>query len=133
MGLFDPFVGLAWADKGRGEAVDCWGLVHKVFADLRGIDLPSYGERYATAADRRALAGLIDGELDAWREIQPGSELRFDAVLMRKGAFASHVGIVTDPGLVLHVSAGETSVIERYRSGVLARRVVGFFRFKGGE
>lgn len=130
--MFDRFIGVPYLDKGRALAgCDCWGLVHQVFAELRGIELPSYAERYVTAADREALARLIDGELDDWDAVAAGAEQAFDVVLMREGRFPRHVGVVTAPGLVLHVEPGRTSCIERYRSGVLANRIVGFFRFRG--
>lgn len=129
--MFDHFVGLPWLDKGRDRAgVDCWGLLCLVFRELRGIELPSYAEAYVTSADRRALAVLIAGELDPWEEISAGVEQMFDGVLMREGRFVQHVGIVVVPGMMLHVERGSASVIERYRSGMFAHRVVGFYRFK---
>lgn len=127
---FDNYVGIPYADKGRGDAVDCWGLVCLVFRELCGIALPSLSDRYVTAEDRRAVAALIEGELDPWQPIAAGCEQPFDCVLMREGRFVRHVGVVTQPGQVLHVSRGGTSVIERYRSGLLASRVVGFYRFE---
>jgi cell wall-associated NlpC family hydrolase len=131
---FDAFVGLPYADKGRDESgVDCWGLLHLVFSRLCHIELPSYAEKYATAADRRAVAALIAGELEDWREVPAGSEKLFDGVLMREGHFPRHIGIVTRPGLLLHVQSGATSRIERYRDGMLQPRVVGFFRYRDHE
>ncbi len=127
--MFDRFVGLPYADKGRGDAVDCWGLVCRVFLELRGIALPSYSESYVTAEDRAAVAALICGELDPWLPIAPGEEQPFDCVLMREMGFPRHVGVVTQPGMLLHVQRGETSLIERYRAGPLKFRVVGFYRF----
>lgn len=128
---FDGFVGVAYADKGRDAAgVDCWGLVRLVFRELRGIELPSYSERYVTAEDARAIAGLVAGELDPWLEVAAGAEQPFDCVLMKEGRFARHVGVVTRPGLLLHVERGMTSSIERYRSGPLQFRVAGFYRLK---
>lgn len=128
---FDRFVGLSYADKGRGPAFDCWGLVHRVYRDLRGIDLPSYSEAYVTAADRKAIADLIAGELDPWIEIAAGAEQPFDCVLMREGRLIRHVGLVTSPGRLLHVSEGITSRIEPYYTGPIRHRVVGFYRYSG--
>lgn len=128
---FDAFVGIPYADKGRDAALDCWGLVARVFRDLRGIELPSYSENYVTAEDRRAIAALIAGELAPWAEIGAGQETSLDCVLMREGGFPRHIGVVTRPGLVLHVMRGGSSLIERYRSGRLQSRVVGFFRHRG--
>jgi cell wall-associated NlpC family hydrolase len=130
--IFDRFVGIPWLDKGRSiVGCDCWGLVWMVYRELRGIELPSYSEHYVTAADRRATARLIAGELDDWQEIPSSEEIVFDGVLMREGQFPRHIGIVTAPGMLLHVSEGETSRIERYRSGILANRIVGFYRYRG--
>lgn len=128
---FESFVGLSYADKARGPAFDCWGLVHRVYRDLRGIELPSYSEAYVTAADRKAIADLIACELDPWTAIAAGAEQSFDCVLMREGRVPRHVGIVTAPGRLLHVSEGITSRIEPYRTGQLRHRVVGFYRFSG--
>jgi cell wall-associated NlpC family hydrolase len=131
---FDRFVGIPYLDRGRGLCgCDCWGLVRLVFSELRGIDLPSYVERYVTASDRVAMARLIAGEMDDWEEVPAGQEMKFDGALMREGGFPRHVGIVTAPGQLLHVQTGETSRIERYRSGILANRIVGFYRYRDHE
>lgn len=127
--MFDRFVGIPYADKGRGEAVDCWGLVCRVFRELRGVELPSYAEAYVTAEDARAIADLVAGELAPWQTVAPGAERAFDCVLMRERGFPRHIGVVTQPGMVLHVQRGSTSLIERYRSGPLRFRLVGFYRF----
>lgn len=134
MSTFDRFVGIPYLDKGRSiVGVDCWGLLRMVFRELRGIELPSYSERYVTGADRRAMARLIAGELDDWHEVPAGQEQSFDGVLMREGKYPRHIGVVTQPGMLLHVEQGETSRIERYRSGILAGRIVGFFRYRDHE
>lgn len=129
--IFDRFVGIPYLDRGRSiVGVDCWGLLFLVYRELRGIELPSYAERYVTGSDRVAMARLIAGELDDWQEIEAGEERTFDGVLMREGNFPRHIGVVTQPGMVLHVFDGQTSRIERYRSGILANRIAGFYRFK---
>jgi cell wall-associated NlpC family hydrolase len=127
---FDRFVGLPYRDKGRGDEVDCWGLVVRVFAELRGITLPSYADSYESADDRAGLARLIGGELDPWDRIVAGEEQTFDCVLMQEAGFPRHIGVVVTPGLLLHVQRGETSCIERYRHGPLKHRVVGFYRYR---
>lgn len=130
--MFDRFVGIPYADKGRDAAgVDCWGLVCLVFAELRGIELPSYAERYVTGADRRAIAGLVAGELDPWAPVAPGDAQPFDGVLMREGRFPRHIGLVVGAGRMLHVQPGGTSQIERYGSGAIRPRICGFYRYRG--
>lgn len=132
--IFDRFVGIPYLDKGRSiVGLDCWGLLHLCYRELRGIDLPSYAEHYVTGSDRAAVARLIVGELDGWQEIPAGEETTFDGLLMREGSFSRHIGIVAAPGMVLHVQPGETSRIERYRYGILANRIVGFYRYRDHE
>jgi cell wall-associated NlpC family hydrolase len=133
---FDRFIGLPWIDKGRSfDGVDCYGLVWLVNRELRAVELPSYAEDYVTSVDRLALARLIAGELDdgGWDEIPAAQEQPFDAVLIREGRMAKHIGLVTRPGMMLHVEQGGTSQVERYRAGIFAHRVVGFYRFRAPQ
>jgi hypothetical protein len=51
-------------------------------------------------------------------------------VLIREGRCVRHIGVVTSPGKVLHVQPGGTSRIEPYRVGLLAQRIVGFYRYR---
>jgi cell wall-associated NlpC family hydrolase len=129
--LFDRFVGIPYLDKGRSlVGLDCYGLVRLVFRELRGIELPSYVADYATGADRTAIAHLIKGEIDAWDEVRAGDEIAFDGVLIREAGFPRHIGLVVTPGLMLHVERGETSRIERYRTGTFSHRIAGFYRYR---
>jgi cell wall-associated NlpC family hydrolase len=132
--VFDRFVGIPYLDRGRSiVGCDCWGLLWLVYRELRGIELPSYADRYITASDRCAMARLISGELDHWVEVPAGQEMAFDGLLMREGAFPRHIGIVTGQGAALHVFDGETSRIERYGASRLANRIVGFYRYRDHE
>lgn len=134
MSAFDRYVGIPYVDKGRLiTGCDCWGLLWLVYREQRGIDVPSYSEDYVTGADRKALSRLIADELEPWREVDAGSERPFDAVLMREGRFVRHIGVVMEPGRLLHVSSGAASLIERYREGALKHRVVGFYRYRDHE
>lgn len=130
----DRFVGLSYVDRGRSfDGVDCYGLLRLVYSEMLGIELPSYHDQYATSADRKALGSLIAGELDPWTEVAAGDERGLDAVLMRSGRDVMHIGLVAQPGRLLHIEEGATSRIEPYRSGKLRHRVIGFYRYTGNE
>jgi cell wall-associated NlpC family hydrolase len=132
LSLFDPYVGIPYVDRGRDRAgCDCYGLVRLVLAELRGVELPSFVERYQTEADRAERARLIAGELEPWQPVEIGAEQPFDGVLMRAGRLLSHIGLVVAPGRLLHVSEGEDSRIDRYSVPPLSHRVAGFYRFRG--
>jgi cell wall-associated NlpC family hydrolase len=131
--MFDRFVGIPYRDHGRGfDGCDCWGLVRLVFRETRGVDLPSFADGYVCASDAKAVADLIAGRLQPWDELPPGVETTGDVLLMRRGSSACHVGLVVEPGKVLHVSADSiASRVERYRNGLRGHRVVGRYRYRG--
>jgi cell wall-associated NlpC family hydrolase len=130
LSVFDQYVGIPYVDRGRSlVGCDCYGLLHLVFRELRGLELPSFAEDYVTAADSAAIADLINGELEPWHQVEAGLERTFDGVLMRDGREGRHIGIVAAPGLMLHVERGETSRIERYGAPRMVRRLIGFYRF----
>lgn len=125
----DRFVGLPYLDRGRSvEGVDCWGLVWLVYREVRGIDLPSYSDRYVTAADRQAMAELIGAELGPWNEIHASTRQIFDVVLMREGKFPRHVGLIVGRDAMLHAEPNTTSCIARLSSPLIRNRIVGLFR-----
>lgn len=127
--MFDRYVGLPWRDRGRDfDGVDCWGLVWLANAG-RGVALPSYAGRYATAADEADIRALIAGEIGAWRAVAVGVERPWDCVLMRR----QHVGVVVEPGRVLHVAEGCSSVIDNYRAAPMRHRLLGFHRYAGDQ
>lgn len=123
------FVGLPWADKGRGpQGYDCWGLLALVYRRLLKIDLPAFTDAYVTAADREAVAALIAGHCSPWRDVSIDAVRPLDGVVMLEGGAACHVGLVASPGFVLHMVPERDSVIEPYTTGKLRRRIAGFFR-----
>lgn len=127
---FDRFVGIPYRDRGRGfDGCDCYGLLRLVLGELAGITLASFSDLYVSAADHHAIACLVEG-LEQWDRVPEGRERRFDGVLMRTGREIRHVGVVVDPGLVLHVDRGLTSRIERYSAPPLKHRLAGFYRYR---
>lgn len=125
------YIGLPWLARGADrDGLDCWGLCRVVYRERLGIELESYSDGYVTAFERAEIAALIAGARDRapWREIALGQEREFDIVLFRCAGLATHVGIVTAPGQMLHVTAGRESMIERYRDGKWLPRLIGFQR-----
>lgn len=121
------FVGLPWADKGRGrDAVDCWGLVMLAFA-RRDIALPSYTEAYASAGEKAEVAALLGKASDwPWRKVE--AEREMDIAIFRRAGADSHIGVVIEPGRMLHCTRQNGVCIESYRSGYWAPKLSGFYR-----
>lgn len=125
------YVGIAFEEKGRGARVDCWGLLWRVYREVRGIELPQFLESYeGTHGDgMRQIAEAIRANESHWMRIQPGSEREFDGVLVRMMGLPMHVGIVIAPGQMLHVMEGYTARIDRYRTRIWEKKILGFYRY----
>ena len=126
------WVGLPFADRGRGpHAYDCWGLVRAVFAAERGIALPDHGE--ISAADLMAVARAFasGAAAEPWAVVTTPQE--FDVVVMtdgRGGRRVVHVGIMTGPRHLLHVTRATASAIVPLAHLSVAGRIAGFRRLK---
>ena len=128
-----PYSGLPFVSGGRTrDGVDCWGLVRLVYAEVFGIELPSYRDRYIDANRGPEVARLIEAEraTGTWAPVQVCDTRLGDAVLLRTKGFAMHVGLLVARGEMLHVEAGIDAMIERLASPVWNRRTVGYFRLE---
>lgn len=126
------YIGIPFLTHGRTrEGLDCWGLVRLVYHERFGIDLPSLAEGYADATlDRSGVCSLVEAERPAWILVTPGEEQPGDVVLLRLRGLPVHVGVVTRPGWMLHVTAGVETTEERFDDGLWKLRVAGVFRHR---
>jgi cell wall-associated NlpC family hydrolase len=114
------YVGLPWQFAGRSrEGVDCWGLLWLVYRDVLGIEVTSYAQETMDAPEREQIAALLnnDRQVSPWLDVQHGSERPFDMAVFRRGGIDSHVGVVVEPGRMLHITNGTESRVERFDQG----------------
>lgn len=126
------YLGLPYLDKGRTRAgVDCWGIAFLVYAEQLGIELPSYADRYANAAERAEISAIV-AEAAASPTWSPVERVRaFDIAVFKLGRDASHVGIVVERGQMLQVvEPGDTSHVEAYDGQRWRHRLLGIFRHR---
>lgn len=122
------YVGIPWLERGRDRAgIDCWGLMRLVYAERLGVDLPSFSAEYTTVADGEAIRGLVNGNMDPWREIAAGDERPGDGLLMAV-AGRPHIGVVAGNGRVLHIERGAGAIIESYLGYRLKKWMRGVYR-----
>lgn len=136
------YLRIPFLDRGNDRSgCDCWGLLRLILAEQCGIALPDYAGTVEAGDWKTKVRELTGGAAGAdWREIEKGRERAFDGVLMR-GQFRNegrlhsrpvHVGVVIDPGRLIHTEAGSGVTIADYRNHPAMRsRVVGFYRFAG--
>jgi len=118
-----------YKSKGRDmSGCDCWGLLRLVYRDVLGIELPSYVEEYERADDRAGAAQAISLHIHEWDVVSPSRAKEGDAVAMTIGGHVCHVGVVTVPGRMLHITRGINASHESYKSICWAKRVEGIYR-----
>lgn len=126
------YVGVPFADRGRNlDGCDCWGLAVVVYARELGIALPSYADDYDGGGDLASLGPLIAGERTAppWRPISEAPQA-FDLAIFRRGRCDSHIGLVIDQGLMLHIARGDCAKVEAFDGLPWRTRLTGFVRYE---
>lgn len=127
-------VGTPFRDKGRTRAgLDCAGLLVLGYAEVFGLALPPFTERYADVKDQDAIAAAINEQRGRWTPVEAGQEHPGDAILLRVHGLPIHVGLVIEPGRFLHAAEGLGVCVEDYRNVTWRRRVLGFYRPIGLE
>jgi hypothetical protein len=96
--------------------------------EVAGLALPAYDEHYASVIERKLNEEMIKGVVGDWRQIPAGSEQRFDGIVMRDGRYESHIGLVTQPGRMLHTYQGGASCNDRYQTSPFRERIIAFYR-----
>lgn len=126
---WSAYLGLPQADHGRGrDGVDCWGLVHLVFAQELGIALPSYAGGYADTGELAEIAALVEAGRSAgpWRPVD--RPRAYDVHLFRIGRWRAHVGLAVDARRMLHIHGRAASCIVPLTHPLWASRHEGTYR-----
>ena len=124
----NAFVGIPWKEMGRDrDGVDCWGLFRLVYAEMFGIDVPSYTDSYHSPESNVEVGALIiDETAKDW--IQVGNPCEGDGILFDVKGEPSHTAIFIRTGSMLHVRRGTGSCVECYDGPIWTPRFLGFYR-----
>ncbi len=124
-----------WSDAYGGRPAEefgdlpCWGLAREVFKDRCNIALPDYAGRVGREERAEIAALFSDGARRfPWREVVAGEEREFDLALFLRAGLPQHVGIVTEPGRMLHVLEDGLVQPARYDSGRWKCKLAGLYR-----
>lgn len=131
MNWSDRYIGIPYADLGRSlHGCDCWGLACIVYRYELGIILPDYLGTYGSAEEHAEIDALIAGEETSplWRSVARPEP--FDIAVFRRGRLATHVGIIVQPGLMLHMHDDDCAKLADYRGGAWGNRLKGIYRHR---
>ena len=137
MSWSNRYIGLPYVEFGRGMAgVDCWGLVVVVYLQELGITLPDY-LGYASAEEHAEIDALIAGaeQSPSWVAADTPAPFPapFDIAVFRRGHLASHIGIVVQRGIMLHMVGQDCAKLEAYTTGRWGNRLKGIYRHVHSE
>lgn len=143
------YLGMPYKDQGRDfEGVDCWGLIWLVYTTEGVAEIPSYGTMSQHTIQEAMKTIQADSAGKDWVQVVPGTEEEFDVVLLdaplrlenRLRLIPFHVGVVTSPGVMMHIEEGTEVCVVPFRDTEtrtahpsVGRRVVGIYRHNAGQ
>ena len=120
----DDWLGLPYAELGRGPAYDCLGLFLTLQRVRLGRCLPDPGVTMLSAVRERTAEALRP----RFRRVAQARE--GDALMFRVAGRLLHVGYALDNHDMLHIETdGIGSAIERWRAIRWASRLEGIYRY----
>ena len=119
---YRPFIGAAYEPP-----VGCFRLVQRVFEDAYGIQVEDHADAVGQSREARAARfhHVLAAHCVTVTEPQEG-----DVIIINIGGKPAHIGIVVEPGWMLHAYEGGSAVIESYRAPRWRARINGFWRYR---
>lgn len=123
-----PYIGIPFKEFGRSiTGCDCWGLVKLFYLREFGIILPGYADEYKSSVDNISIQQTINTHKTEW--IKTEEQEIGNVILLRTGAFLTHVAVIVEPNKMLHTALGVNSCIERYNTPIILPRIEGFYQY----
>lgn len=119
---YRPFIGEPYCPP-----TGCFALVQRVFEAAYGIRVPDCAA--GVGYDRAARAARFHEQL-AEHCIPVSDPQEGDVVIFNIGGRPAHIGVVIDPGWMLHAYEGGSAAIESYQDMRWRNRINGFWRYR---
>lgn len=125
----NDYIRIPFMERGRSRAgADCWGLSCIIFAEKLGIELPTL-TGYSDTKDKIKISEIIKSESNTWEQFKSGEEKSFDIAVFRMLGQPMHVGVVVEPGVMIHCERGcGVYVTNYYKENQWDKRLEGFYR-----
>jgi cell wall-associated NlpC family hydrolase len=103
----------------------CAELVREIMQQ-RGLDLPDFREMVSDGEKAEALVRHLREYADPVDRPEPG-----DVVLLAWAGHPAHLGVIAEPGVMIHSLETIGAHLERIDRGRWRRRVLGYWRPRG--
>lgn len=125
---WNQYIGIPFAECGRGPQYDCWGLIWLMYREVLGISIPSYDSRYFSIKDVNVV-NLFNDEIKKW--VNVSTPRMGDVALIDINKQPRHVGFVVNPETkeMIHILRGCQSIMESWTIKLWRNRVAGFYRY----
>lgn len=90
------------------SAFNCWHLVCQVYREQLGIELEAYNG--IDPRDPLAVGKQMDLTFTSWTPCAPDTYLAIATMARSRSPF--HIGVVVEPGKILHVAEGSNACIQ---------------------
>ena len=125
----NDYIGMPYVANGRGNAVDCYGLVMRVMQEQRGLAMPQWEvEHYSRVGAEQLLSDKAQESINKKMMAQVYDPQDFDIVLVYRFTRCLHIGVVINGG-VLH-SQTKSAVWETISSFKAMHGNVRFYRWQ---
>ena len=138
MNWVNDYMRIEFQNDGRDrKGCDCWGLVRLILAEQANIVIPAYAGTPTEDVKHVNRHMASDSAAPPWQAVIPlGSEQKFDVVLMTRtirtdrGAsnVPMHVGLITEPGWMIHTEKNANTTHVRLDSPTVKRKILSIHR-----
>lgn len=121
----DKYIGIPYEVNGRSlSSIDCYGLVHLIYKEELGIDLPSFVE---DGIDANRTQELIAQYKEGWE--QTDSPKAGDVVIFKILGVDAHIALAISSTHFIHARQGQNSAIESFDNPRWKTRFVGSYKY----
>lgn len=131
---FKKYIDLPYKNLGRDkDGLDCFGLVRKIFLDVRNITLPDYTElKYDKEWYNKEEDHIINNIDEHWFKVDPPFKV-FDCFIFLdvgcNSKIANHIGMYIGDGKFIHILENSKSRVDRLE-GYFSRKLYEARRYK---
>lgn len=104
------YIGIPFEELGRSRSgADCWGLLRLVYAEEKGVLLPSWSA-HDGIKDKEIVAQEVKEAHEYFHRVE--EPVPFAMAWFRSEITVAHVGIMIDGGRMLHTLKGKDACLE---------------------